>query len=379
MDDSCDAIEATAFYGRERAVAVFDVGTATFRVANPAGLWDYPPTTDATVVSLRPGRPVRVGVTVNGGAPVWLWRGWIDATAASYDPTVGDTVDVSCICAKGEAGRADLAKLDTPAGDGETVTARLNRYCDAAQFPAARRQFDVSGTTLAATSLGGRTAALFDRSARSAGGDVFGNQDGYLVYRSQDWQSRGPGPPDGYIGNRGVPGEVCPNGWDVWFNRSDFTAQVNYGAQGGTVSTVVDPVNVNRFGAGTPETYTMTDLETQDATVRTLLAQRILRVRNFNLAPRVAGCTLDAARPGVADLLAAADPFAPTMYSCGHVARDGRPVFARMLYLTGVEHSITAGAWTARLALDDATPWQTNAASYYDAAHYDTDRYAHAV
>jgi len=377
MDESCDVIEAVTFYGRERSVDQFDVGTATFRVANPDGLWDYPPTSDGTVISLRPGRQVRVGVAVAGAAtPTWLWRGWIDATAAGYDPAVGDVVDVSCICAKGEAGRVELARLDATVGDGETVTARMGRYCDAAMFPDHRRQFDASSTALAATALGGRASSLMDRSARSAGGDVFGDQRGYLVYRDRDWQARGPGLPDGLIGNRGLPGEVCPSTWDVVFNRSDFATRVNYGPTGGTVRTIEDVANRDSYG---PETYTMTDLETVDAAVRDLLAARMLRVRNFDLAPRIAACQLDAARPGVADLLAAADPFAPSVYACSHVARDGRGVFTRLLYLTGIEHTIDAAAWTARLSLDDVSPWLTNADTRYDTAHYDADVYARAV
>jgi hypothetical protein len=376
-DDTCDVIEAVTFYGRERAVDQFDVGTATLRVANPDGLWDYPPTSDATVLTLRPGRQIRVGVYVGAAAPVVLWHGWIDATAPGYDPNVGDVVDVSCICAKGEAGRADLAKLDAPAGDGETVTERMTRYASAVNFPAHRRQFDVAGVTLAGTTLGSRAGQLFDRSARSAGGDVFGDHNGFLTFRSQDWQTRGPGvPPDGYIGNRDLPGEICPNAWEVLFTRSDFTNRVNYGLQGGTVTVLDDPVNQAKYGV---ETYQLTDLETQDAQTRTRLAQRVLSTRGFHLAPRVAACTLDAARPGVAELAAAADPFTPSMYSCGHVTKDGRAVFARMLYLTGVEHTISAGAWLARLALDDAAPWQTTSNTRYDAAHYDTDTYAKAV
>lgn len=372
-DDSCNVVEAVTFYGRERAVDQFDVGTATLRVANPDGLWDYPPTSDATVITLRPGRQTRVGVQIGTGSPVWLWHGWIDATAPGYDPAVGDVVDVSGICAKGEAGRADLAKLDAAVGANETVDQRMWRYCDAANFPTHRRQFDQSGTALVATTLGGRAGALMDRSARSGGGDVFGDQNGFLVLRGQDWQTRPPNtPPDAIIGNRGLPGEICPNSWEVLYQRSDFTNRVNYGQSGGPVSTITD-------GTNGVETYTMTDLETVDATVRQLLAQRVLRVRNFNLAPRIAAVTLDAARPGVAALLAAADPYRPSLYSCGHVTRDGRAVFARTMVLTGIEHTISAGSWTARLQLDDAAPWTTTSDARYDAAHYDADYYAKAV
>jgi hypothetical protein len=377
-DDSCDVVEATTFYGRQRSIDAFDVGTAVLRVANPDGLWDYPPTVDdATVLTLRPGRQIRVGVVIGKVlAPVWLWHGWIDATQPGYDPAAGDYVAVNAVCAKGEAGRCDAARLDAAVGDGESVTARMGRYATVAQFPSHRRQFDESPTKLVGTSMGSRVGSMMDRSARSAGGDVFGDQHGFLTYRSQDWQVRAPGPPDGYIGNRDLPGEVCPNGWEVLFNRSDFTTIVNYGPSGGTVSTVEDTTNRARYG---PETFTMTDLETVDAGTRTLLAQRVLRVRNFNLAPRIAAVTLDAARPGCSAVMAQADPFEPTVYNCGLTTVDGRAVFARNLYVTAVEHTINAHRWTARIGLDDAAPWTSNSGAAYDTAVYDTDRYARVV
>lgn len=378
-DASCDVVEAVTYYGRQRSIDVFDVGTATLRVQNPDGYWDYPPTSDATVISLRPGRQIRVGVRVDASTTTsWLWHGWIDATQPAYDPAEGvDVVTVNCVDAKGEVGRTDVARLDTAVGAGETVTDRMNRYANVVAFPTGRRQFDASGVTLAATQMGGRLGAMMDRSARSAGGDVFGDQGGNLVYRSIDWQTRGTGvAPDGVIGNRGVDGEVCPNVWDVLFQRSDFAQRVVYGTSGGTQAERDDPANMAGFGYGV-ETFTMTDLETQDAQIVSNLANRVLRNRSFNTAPRIASCTLDAARPGVIELLTAADPYGPSLYSCGHVAPDGRTVFARTMYLTGIEHTITGGKWTARLQLDDASPWVTYD-SRYDAAHYNTDRYARA-
>ncbi len=376
-DDTCDVLEATLFYGRQRSIDVFDVGTAVLRVVNPDGLWDYPPTTDdVTVLTLRPGRQIRVGVVVGSAAPVWLWHGWIDATQPGYDPSAGDTVDVNAVCAKGEAGRADAARLDAAVGDAETVTARMTRYANVVEFPAHRRQFDASPVTLAGTTMGGRLGSLMDRSARSAGGDVYGDQHGYLQFRRDGWQARGTDePPDAAIGNTGAAGEVCPQAWEVLFNRSDFTTRVLYGQSGGTVSTLDDAANRARFGV---ETFTATDLETVDAAVRDVIAARVLRVRNFNLAPRVASVTLDAHRPGAAAVMAAADPFGPTMYRCGLVV-DGRTVFARQMYVTGVEHTVNADHWTARIALDDAAPWLAWSDARYDTARYDTARYARAV
>jgi hypothetical protein len=376
-DDTCDAIDATTFYGRQRSIDAFDVGTATFRVANPTGLWDYPPADLQTPLTVRPGRMVRVGVQLGTAPPAWLWTGWIDGTEPGYDPAIGDVVTVTCVCAKGEAGRVDAGRVTTQVGDGDTADARMVRLADIAAFAPHRRLFDASGVTLVGTGYGARVGALMDDVGKSSGGDVYGDENGYLTYRGKDWQTRTPGtPPDGHIGNRGVAGEVCPNRWEVSFLRADYSSRVVYARSGEDTRQLDDLVNQGRFGV---ETFSMTSMATKLDADLNLLAARALRVRNFNLAPRVAAVSVDAARPGVADLLVAASPFTPSVYSCGHVTDDGRVAFERTLYLTGVEHTITAAAWTARLALDDASPWLTNALSRYDAARYDVDVYAKAV
>jgi hypothetical protein len=376
MDDSCDVLEATTWYGRQRTIDAFDVGTATINVANPGGLWDYPPTDpdDTAVLSLRPGRQIRVGVVAGTAPPTWLWRGWIDATQPSYDPTAGPTVTVNCVCAKGEYGRVETLRVAAPVGAGETVHTRIGRIADQANVPAQRRLFDQSAVTLVGTQFGGRVTQLWDQAAQSAGGDVAGDNNGVVRYMARDWQTWGPNTvPDGFIGNRDVPGEVCPNSWEPLFNRSDFASRINYGRLGEDAKAPLDDLAAQ--GKFNIETYNMVSMLTQDDAELANLAARALRVRNFTRAPRIAACTLDAARPGVVALLAAASPFKPSMYVCGLV-EDGRAVFTRTMYLTGIAHTITPARWTARLALDDAAPWTTPAETRYDAAHYNTDLYS---
>lgn len=372
-EDSCDVVEATTWYGRERTIDAFDVGTASITVKNPGGMWDYPPVNPATPLTIRPGRQARVGVVVDDDPPVWLFHGWIDSTQPAYLPHGDDVVVVDCVCAKGEFGRTDVPRTVALVGAGETVVDRLTRLANVAKFPAHRRRFDPSGVALIGTQLGGRAGQLADDAARGAGGDVFGDANGMLRFRPRDWQTRGPGRPlDGAIGNRGVDGEVCPNEWEIAFARSDFSTRVNYGRSGQDAAPIDDAANQVRYGV---ETWDMTTMQTADDAELVNLAERALRVRNFDRAPRIAACRVDAARAGVIDLLKSASPFTPSMYACGLVQK-GRPVFARTLYLTGIEHTITGAAWTARLALDDAEPWLLPADTRYDDAYYDVDVYA---
>ena len=372
-DDTCDVIEAVTFYGRQRGSNAFDIGTATLRIQNPDGLWDYPPTSDLTPLSVRPGRMIRVGVIVDGEPPDWLWTGWIDATEPAYDPALGvDVVAVSAICAKGQAARAEAPSVTTPVGANEDVTARMTRYADIALFPTHRRQFEVSGIDLAGTTLGGRVGLLMDRSAASAAGDIYGDESGNLIYRNMDWETSS-NQADGTIGNRGLPGEVCPNLWETTFKRSDFASRVHYGRSGESAYTINDLANQDKYGI---ETFVKNNLETVDTEIIHMIGTRLLRTRNFDLAPLISACVLDAARPGVVDLLRGASPFLPSVYQCGHVTDDGRTVFARQSILTGIEHTINAGSWIAKLSLDDAAPYTEASNAVYDDAYYNTDRYA---
>jgi hypothetical protein len=309
-------------------------------------------------------------------APLWLWRGWIDATRPDYRPGVGDVVTVEAVDAKGEAGRTEVGRLTAAVGAGETATARVARIADYAVVPAHRRLFDDTGITLLGTQLGGRATNLFDAAADSSGGAVFGDANGFLVYRHRDWLSwPAAATADVSIGNR--PGDTaCPSEWEIAFARADFATRVVYGRSGEDPYTIDDAINQARYGV---ETYTVNNLET--ATLATLheLGQRLARARSFDRAPRVAAVTLNAADPGARDVMAAVSPFLPTLASVGLVEDDGRTVFTRMAYVTAVEHTITAQAWTARIALDDAWPYMQQSDARYDVALYDVDRYARAV
>jgi hypothetical protein len=69
-----------------------------------------------TLLTIRPGRSIRVGVQIGGDPPVTLWAGYIDEANPTYDPTDGARMTFECVDAKGDVGRADLAKLAAPAG-----------------------------------------------------------------------------------------------------------------------------------------------------------------------------------------------------------------------------------------------------------------------
>lgn len=208
-DITCDVHDIETFTGHDRVTDSWEVGTATVVVKNETGWADFPPTdpaTMATLLSVRPGRQIRVSVAVDGGAPVVRWRGYIDRMEPGYDPNAGDVVTLSCIDGKGEAGRAVVAKLAAPVGANEVVTTRLGRILDAIGWPAYRRDFVPSSARLLATSMGGRAVSLLDLAADSAGGAVYGDTTGRVAFRPRDWRMYPAGQPvDGTIGNTVLP------------------------------------------------------------------------------------------------------------------------------------------------------------------------------
>lgn len=373
-DISCDVFEAITFIGRERTTDVFDIGTATLTVSNESGWADYP-SSGETVLTMRPGRQVRLGVVVDDTQPgYWLWHGWIDRTEPGYDPTLGDVVIVECVDAKGDAGRTEIGSVTTEVGVAEGVTDRLTRIVDLVEWAPHRRQFDTSRTPLIGTRLGGRAVDLFDEAAAGGGGAIFGDEDGFLTFRSSDWLGWPEGQDSDFrIGNT-AGNLVCPNQWEVSFARADFSTRVLYARPGENSRFVEDTTNKARYGI---ETFRFEAATLNDNDLIPL-AQRTLKARNFSEAPRIAACTLDAATPGAIELLVDASPFKPSLYTCTHTDA-GRLRFNRTMYLTGIEHTITPAAWTARLALDDATPYLAGSDARYDSSNYNQDRYAKVV
>jgi hypothetical protein len=217
LDVTCHVQDIATFVGRERTVDQWEVGTATITFDNRDGLFDFPLSMadladDPTLLSVRPGRSVRVGVQIGGDPPQMLWAGYIDACNPAYDAVEGARMIVECIDAKGDAGRTEVAALATGVGAGETVTARINRVLSAAGWPTYRRAVETSGVTLIATELGGQAVDLLNVAADSAGGGVFGDLgvadgDPRVAFKGRDFLNyTNSDPATGTIGDYGYPG-----------------------------------------------------------------------------------------------------------------------------------------------------------------------------
>jgi hypothetical protein len=392
-DVTCDVFRYECSYGRASTIERFLPGTATVLVNNASGWAD--PSHDVTpgVLSMRPGREIRMGVAHRTLGAVWLWRGYIDGVVPVYDPVNPDTVELHCIDALGEVNRAKAKPLPAPVGAGEQGSARVNRILDAAAWSRSRRDIRPSPVTLIASDLAGQTADLLGQAADSVGGAVFGDQTGTVCFRPRDWQTYNPiDPPDGTIGNGAAAGadvvfgagdvvfgaddvvygaggaaDVCPVRWERPFERADISTRVILGRDPATAVQLDDGEGIARYGI---EPFERTNLLTESDSFLMQLAQRMLEVRDEATAPRVRSVTLNAATSAESlDLQTTVDVFKPSRYQCRLVYPRG-DVFDEMHFATGVRHIVDPASWETLINLDLSAPF-ANAGHYWDGAWWD--------
>lgn len=230
-DITCDTFSYRCEYGRQRTTERFVPGVATVLVDNASGWADPSHSPNANDLTVRPGRSIRMGVIHAVYGIRWLFRGFVDAVIPTYLPDETDAVELSCIDALGEVNRAKVPALADPAGAGDTVSQRINRILDRAQWIESKRDIWPTSDTLVADELGGQVADLLGQAADSGGGSVFGDLEARIAYRPRDWQTFVPGtPPDGTIGNVDA-GDVCPTRWERPFARADITTRAIMGRE----------------------------------------------------------------------------------------------------------------------------------------------------
>jgi hypothetical protein len=354
LDITCDTQSFHCEYGRARTIDRFVPGMARVTVDNATGWADPNVSTTPGVLTVRPGRAIRMGVIHDVYGYRCLFRGFIDAMTPTYDPFNPDDVELICVDALAEVNRAKMVPLPAPVGAGETIPARITRVLDLIGWPVVKRDLAASSDTLIAHDLGGQVADLLGQAADSGGGAVFGDTDGNITFRPRDWQTFMPGAaPDGTIGNVD-PDDVCPVNWERPFDRADISTRVIIGRDIETAQIFDDEPAQELYGI---EPFERTDLLTESDLILSYLGIRNLKVRGAGSAPRIRTVTLSAATAdNAADLMTTVDVFAPSRYRCRlHYPRG--TVFDVEHFATAVAHDVTASAWTLDLNLDLAAPY----------------------
>jgi hypothetical protein len=207
LDISEHVHEAEIYEGRARFTDRFDASTASITVGNDDGWADlFGSPGDVLEQTVRPGRPIRIGIigpwgTAGADETRWLFRGWIDQTSPRYHPTLHDVVIVNAFDALAEAGSTEAPRGPLQ-GENETADARITRVLDAVDWFAEKRSIASSAMQVIGTELGSQAIDLMGQAADSAGGVVYGDNNGDVVFRGMGWQLYdGDVPQDFTIGN----------------------------------------------------------------------------------------------------------------------------------------------------------------------------------
>lgn len=202
VDITGDTHRIEPVLGRRRATDRFEPGRLAVTVSNESGWADPIPLNDPDTLTLRAGRPIRMGIVHEVFGTVWKFRGYIDSVTPRYDPENAHVVDITAVCALGEVGRATVPKVAVAVGGGELAHARVARIANAVKWSNGLRDFDLTSVTMLATELGGQAADLLAVAVDSLSGALFGDVEGRLALRNRDWQLYDPDsePLDGRIG-----------------------------------------------------------------------------------------------------------------------------------------------------------------------------------
>lgn len=287
VDVTCETHEVSGlFTGRDRTTDQWEVGTGTVVLDNDTGWATFPPRDPNADVVVRPGRPLRVRVIVDGVSYV-LWRGYVDEANPGFDPELGPTVTLECIDAKGEAGRGEVAEVATATGAGVFIHQRLADILTRQAWPLYWRNIDVSGIKVIATTYGESAVDALNRTADSGGGSIFGGADGKVTFRNRDWQMWETGTPeDGTIGNSqqvvtvaaAVPGYARfpgttgnmlstpdTNAFDI---QNDITIIARIDRWGAPTALTHQTIAAKWNGAANQRSYGLTKLNTADKRLR---------------------------------------------------------------------------------------------------------------
>ena len=214
---------------------------------------------DDNLLTVRPGRQIRVGVSVAGGPPQWLWRGTIDTTEPGYAPERGRHRHVRLHRRQGRRRpRPRCPAPSTPSATANDAYRRFNRILDNVRWPTCaphpRRRQRATGRHRARrpAPAPSSTAPPSQRPATSTATSTAKSR-----FRRKDWMVWPHGAPvDATIGNV-AGGDVCPSGWEVRFGRDDITTRAIVGRPNET-PLVID--NAEALGLYGVETWERTDL-----------------------------------------------------------------------------------------------------------------------
>jgi hypothetical protein len=285
---------------------------------------------------------------------IYAFTGVVDVW--SYD-RIAEISSVSIIDATGGLANLDLPTLAVPVGQGETISARMNRILTAANVDPSRWSIATDLHPVISTTLGAKAWDLLDTAADTGIGLMFVDRTGMITYlpvgqaggwfptyRPEilvDWHS-GPDP------NQLCVLTFANNDPVVVRNSVSITRAADPAVDGDTpvTQTATDPPSIKRFGTST---YSRDDLINQSDAWGATIAAAVLQGGAWPaMHPQSADLDVNTdAR--VADLLLGA-----LIGEAIHVRDSGQ---AFLCVIVGYMLTLTRASLTGSLVLSDVTLW----------------------
>lgn len=263
--------------GRDGTLDIFGPSTATIEVANDDGFATWSPSAPAPVTE---GSWLRVRCD---DTPLFL--GTVTRIEDDYVPFERPGAALVCVDMLGRLARVRLLAR-APSWAGDTAAQRIGHLLDVIDWPAELRALDPGGPTLAATTAEGNVLDLCQRAAVTAGGALYADWEGRIVYRGGDWLRTDPRAriTQAVVANDGRAGALCAVGMTA--NGPDQERVLNVATITGTdeatdpatAVTVVrsDDASQARYGAAE---FPVSGLMTVDAGQLGVLGDRVIALR----------------------------------------------------------------------------------------------------
>jgi len=333
--------------GRQKYTSRFKTGTTSIDLDNTNGEWT--PNAGAPLpgfLPLRPGRKVQVFIAVDGGEFIQIYDGFIDTLTDTYGRDGNLITRIRALDFLSSMALNNLpAVISEGDGEGSDVRAQriLNRFFSTPPTliaPILTGAF----TTMQDTTLGQSALSEMQITADSEGGGVFMSPKGEVVFTHMDWFTDNAALPPLWVVD-GLTVKAWTIGTADW-SASRIVNEAHFSEVGGTEQVVANAGSIAKYER---RTHTRLDLQTDDPTHVTALAQRI--VTNLaNDRAQIIGLTL---QPSTVD-----EALMGTQARIGDIVRLTVSTTQGWSYVVitqifGVRHVVTPNVWQVEYLLDD--------------------------
>jgi hypothetical protein len=338
--DASEVAGVTIGRGRRAGSERHRTGVATVELVwtNPEGHWLFKPAPPLTL-----GQELRLLASVDGGAPIPLYRGSIRSVKDQWDPDGPYRITANLVDRF-----ADLASVDLPeqavVGLGDTTSQRLSRINALAGISAYYERFEAAVVEHSSSNFARNLLDEAQVTVEGESGHYYVSRDGFYVFRGRDWMlddARSATPRLVWTNALGDPSSAHPVNFGGGQSLDALVNQVSMARAGGTAYTVTDSDSVIAFGL---RTYQRFDLTVRYDAAVTEAADRVLEElhERTNILDALEG-EVDP-RSVTAAITALLDVELGDAHEVIWEDGSGAP-FVEIYHVQGIKHRITSDRW----------------------------------